>query len=30
VPIDELPTCTSPELLLDKAKQLATLAISRL
>ncbi len=30
VPIDELPTGTSPEVLLDKAKQLATLAISRL
>lgn len=30
VPIDELPTGTSPEVLLDKAKQLATLAISRM
>jgi hypothetical protein len=30
VPIDELPTGTSPEVLLDKAKQLATLALSRM
>jgi hypothetical protein len=30
VPIDELPTGTSPEVLLDKATQLATLAIARL
>jgi hypothetical protein len=30
VPIDELPTGTSPEVLLDKAKQLSTLAISRI
>jgi hypothetical protein len=30
VPIDELPTGTSPEVLLDKAKELATLAVSRL
>ena len=30
VPIDELPTGTSPEVLLEKAKQLATLAVSRL